>query len=171
MATLVRVALARQTSGLPVHEWAPLDEKEAAPWHHGYRTIGQFMTRDLFTVRHDDLIDLAAGMMQWRKIRHVPVEDDEGRLIGIVTGRALLRHAAEAMRTQATQGVQVSAIMMATPIAAAPEMPTLKAIELMRTHRIGCLPVVENGVLVGIVTEKDFLPVAALALAERLTAG
>jgi CBS domain-containing protein/gamma-glutamyl:cysteine ligase YbdK (ATP-grasp superfamily) len=168
MASLVQASLARQDSGEPVHLWPPLGVAEAAPWFHGYRTIGQFMTRDLFTVRADDLVDLAAGMMQWRKIRHVPVEDDEGRLIGLVTERAFLRHAIDSLRAQRATPVQVSEIMTRDPITATPATPTLEAVELMRTKRIGCLPVVENGVLVGIVTEKDFLPVAAHALRERL---
>ncbi|MBK9384171.1 MAG: CBS domain-containing protein [Planctomycetes bacterium] len=168
MATLVQTSLARAATKEPVHTWAPLVAGEAAPWFHGYRTLGQFMTRDLFTVRSHDLVDLAAGMMQWRKIRHVPVEDDEGRLVGLVTERAFLRHAMEALRTQRTTAVQVAEIMTKELITASPETPTLEAIELMRRHRIGCLPVVENGVLVGIATEKDFLPVAAHALRERL---
>ena len=45
------------------------------------------MSTDLFTVKPDDLIDLAASVMDWRHIRHVPVEDDEGHLVGLVTHR------------------------------------------------------------------------------------
>ena len=43
------------------------------------------MITDLFTVRPEDVIDLAASLMNWQEIQHVPVEDDEGRLVGIVT--------------------------------------------------------------------------------------
>ena len=49
-----------------------------------------------------------------------------------------------------------------------PETPTLEALELMRTNRVACLPVVKGEKLVGIVTERDFLDVAARLLTERL---
>ena len=48
------------------------------------------MSTDLFTVRADDLLDLAASVMDWRHVRHVPVEDEQGRLVGLITHRALL---------------------------------------------------------------------------------
>src|SRR5687767_15965598 len=68
-----------------------IETAEPEEWEQGYRTIGQFMSTDLFTVKPDDLIDLAASVMDWRHIRHVPVEDEEGRLVGLVTHRGLLR--------------------------------------------------------------------------------
>ena len=72
--------LACQKKGQPIHNW-PVDEvSETDDWVQSYRTVGQFMSTDLFTVQPDDLIDLAASVMDWRHIRHVPVEDDAGRL-------------------------------------------------------------------------------------------
>ena len=83
--------LANQKRGEPVHRWPVIEKKDSDEWEHGYRTVGQFMSTDLFTVSPDDLIDLAASVMDWRHIRHVPVEDQEGRLVGLVTHRGLLR--------------------------------------------------------------------------------
>ena len=60
-------------------------------WRESYRNVGQFMSTDLFTVRPDDIVDFAATLMDWRHVRHVPVEDDRGRLVGLVSHRALLR--------------------------------------------------------------------------------
>src|SRR5256884_2184894 len=74
----------RQQTGEPVHRWPVIEMKEPADWSDSYRTVGQFMSTDLFTVRPDDLVDFAASVMDWRHIRHVPVEDDEGRLVGLV---------------------------------------------------------------------------------------
>jgi CBS domain-containing protein len=59
--------------------------------------------------------------------------------------------------------------MKADPVTVTPATPTLEAIELMRALRVGCLPVVENGVLVGIVTATDFLNASAKLLEEQLT--
>src|SRR5678815_5008810 len=83
--------LANQKQGEPVHRWPVIEKKDSDEWEHGYRTVGQFMSTDLFTVSPDDLIDLAASVMDWQHIRHVPVEDQEGRLVGLVTHRGLLR--------------------------------------------------------------------------------
>jgi CBS domain-containing protein len=146
----------------PVHAWerATLDDGVAA-LRDGHRTVGQFMSTDLFTVRPDDIVDLAASVMDWRHVRHVPVEDASGRLCGLVSHRALLRLFA---RGVAPSGATVESIMRATPITVAPETTTLDAMRTMREHGVGCLPVVVGDRLVGIVTERDLLFVAAKLL-------
>ncbi|HEX3083364.1 MAG TPA: glutamate-cysteine ligase family protein, partial [Pyrinomonadaceae bacterium] len=79
--------LQEQKEGKPVHEWEIMSPREDIDWTSSYQTVGQFMSTDLFTVRADDLVDLAASVMDWRHVRHVPVEDDAGRLVGLVTHR------------------------------------------------------------------------------------
>lgn len=157
--------LERQRTGEPVHRWTPV-EGSAADWAEGYRTVGQFMSTDLFTVRPDDIVDLAASVMDWRHVRHVPVEDDSGRLVGLVSHRDVLRML---VRGSPGGGVFVRDIMKAAPVTVSPATPTLEAVELMRARGVGCLPVVERGVLVGIITAKDFLDAAAKLFEERLS--
>src|ERR1051325_7575046 len=82
--------LENQKQGQPIHSWPTVKTVDSDEWEHGYRTVGQFMSTDLFTVKPDDLIDLAASVMDWRHIRHVPVEDEGGRLVGLITHRGLL---------------------------------------------------------------------------------
>jgi len=129
------------------------------------------MSRDLFTVSPDDLIDLAASVMNWRHIRHVPVEDREGRLIGLVTHRSLLR-----MISNGTSGnvngnpITVREVMVVNPLTVSPSTSSLEAIDIMRSNRIGCLPVVEGDQLVGIVTSYDFLEASARLFQQHLTA-
>ncbi len=122
------------------------------------------MTTDLFTVNQDELVDLAASMMDWRKIRHVPVEDAQHQLVGLVTHRTILRLVARDPDAFNGKSVPVSQIMETHVITAAPTTSTLEAIRLMRRHKVACLPVVENGKLVGIVTERDFMDVAGQLL-------
>jgi CBS domain-containing protein len=165
---LVLASLDRQARGAPVHAWDLATESEASDWASSYRTIGQFMTTDLFTVRPWDQVDLAACLMDWEHIRHVPVEDDAGRLAGLVSHRSILRLVAQGATK--TGPVGIAAIMKTDPVTASPETTTLDAIALMRRHHIGCLPVVSGGKLVGIVTEHDFLMVASSVLAEQLAA-
>lgn len=67
--------LSLQREGVPAHRWPLINVSESEDWSKSYQTVGQFMTTDLFTMRPDDLVDLAASVMDWRHIRHVPVVD------------------------------------------------------------------------------------------------
>jgi CBS domain-containing protein len=165
---LTGAMLRNQRENNPVHRWPIIENVESEEWEHGYRTVGQFMSIDLFTVKPDDLIDLAASVMDWRHIRHVPVEDAEGGLVGLVTHRALLRMISNRSQPTTADPITVGQIMVKNPITVSPETSSLAAIELMRTNRIGCLPVVESGQLVGIVTSFDFLEASAKLFQQHL---
>ena len=158
---LTSTILARQKEGKPVHEWELADAGELDDWSQSYQTVGQFMSTDLFTLRPNDLVDLAASVMDWRHIRHVPVEDDEGRLVGLVTHRALLRLMSGRSVTNGSSPLTVSEVMKTNPTSVTSTTPTLEAMEIMRAGKIGCLPVVDDGQLVGIVTSYDFLTATA----------
>jgi CBS domain-containing protein len=162
--SLTSAMLASAKEGQPVHRWTIVEHTETEEWEDGYRTIGQFMSTDLFTVKPDDLIDLAASVMDWRHIRHVPVEDEEGRLVGLVTHRGLLRILNSGASAGASAGVSpttVREVMVENPVTVSPSTSSLEAIQIMRSNRVGCLPVVENDQLVGIVTSYDFLEASA----------
>lgn len=166
MRALAKAMLDHQREGEPVHTWPLAELDDGDGWRHGYETVGQFMTTEVFTVRREDVIDLAARMMEWERVRHIPVEDDEGRLVGILSHRDLLGLVGRALEDPAQGPVTVDDIMCKTPITVTPDTPTLEAIRKMRDHQIGCLPVVEGDRLVGIVSERTFLDVAA-SLVER----
>jgi CBS domain-containing protein len=166
---LAAATLKQQQGGTPVHRWALAEVADTGGWVQSYQSVGQFMSTDLFTLRPDDLVDLAASVMDWRHVRHVPVEDDECRLVGLISHRDLLKLVAQGARRDAP--TLVRDIMKTTLVTVTPDTPTLEAIELMRRERVGCLPVVEQGRLVGLVTEHDFLVLWAGLLEEKLRAG
>jgi len=168
--TLTSTMLQRQKESRPVHTWPIIEATENEDWRQSYQNVGQFMATDLFTLRPDDLVDLAASVMDWRHIRHVPVEDEEGGLVGLVTHRALLRLLSRGTQTQTTNPLTVREIMKTDPVTVSSTTPTLEAMELMRCNRVGCLPVVDDGQLVGIVTSYDFLDASARLFKEQLTA-
>jgi CBS domain-containing protein len=141
---------------------------DADDWRLSYRTVGQFMTSDLFTVQPDDLVDLAANLMDWEHIRHVPVEDRDGNLVGILSHRTLIRLLARGAAGQRQGPVAVRDIMKQSPVTVTAETPTRDAIETMRRHSVSCLPVVEGTKLVGILTERDLIAVTAALLDETL---
>lgn len=166
MRHLVNTLHRHQLAGTPVHTWDLAGEPEAADWLESCRTVGQLMTRELFAIHPEDVIDLAASMMEWEHIRHVPVEDDEGKLVGLLSHRALLRAFARRKPTDAPPAVRE--VMNANPVTVTADTSTLDAIALMRQGRVGCLPVVNGETLIGIVTERDFMKMASRMLEDTL---
>ena len=167
--TLAATMIERQQTNEPVHRWPIIEGGDGyKDWRRSYRTVEQFMSTDLFTVRPDDLVDLAASVMDWRHVRHVPVEDDEGRLVGLVSHRNLLRLLSHGAHERSSEPVSVRSIMKTAPVTVSPDTLTLDAVEIMRRHNVGCLPVVKDARLVGIVTAYDFLAVSAKLFEEHL---
>ena len=167
---LTSAILARQKENKPVHEWKLAEAGELTDWGQSYQTVGQFMSTDLFTLRPTDLVDLAASLMDWRHIRHVPVEDEKGHLVGLVTHRGLLRLLSRGSIAPDGTSMTVREIMKPNPTTVTSTTPTLEAIEIMRRSGIGCLPVVDDNRLVGIVTSYDFLTATASLFKQHLAA-
>ncbi len=163
---LTKATIARQQGGEPVARWPLAAIEEAGGWKHNYMRVEQFMTTDLITVHDDELVELVAKLMEWERIRHVPVEDHAHHLVGLVSYRDLLRVLGAGSGGAAPRAV--SEVMKRELVTVAPGDDTLHAIALMREHRIGCLPVVKDGRLVGVVTEHDFMDIAAELLAQKL---
>jgi CBS domain-containing protein len=105
--------------------------------------------------------------MHWKHVRHVPVEDDKGRLVGLISHRDLLEWLVSGTR-DATKDVAVRDIMKTNLRTIAPDTPALEALRLMRENDIGCLPVIKEGKLVGLLTAHDFLTVSTRLFEERL---
>ncbi len=158
----------RQQTDEPAHEWSLARLEEGGGWKHNYLRVEQIMNTNLFSVHEDDVIDLVANMMDWRRIRHVPVEDNSHRLVGLVSYRALLRVLARDMPHGQDNPLAVRDIMQRKPITISPDMPTTKAIATMRNAAVSCLPVVEDGRLVGLVNESDFVAIAGQLLEDQL---
>ena len=157
LTALTAATVARQIEGKPVHEWTPARATEGSMSKQTHLCVEEFMTTDLFTVHEDEAVDLVANLMDWKRIRHIPVENEQGALVGLVSCFEVLR-----------QSVPVGAIMVRDPLTVPPETSTLDAIMLMRREKVDCLPVVKDGRLVGILTERDFIDVAARLLEQKL---
>ena len=111
---------------------------------------------------------MVANLMIWERIRHVPVEDHEHQLVGLVTHRAVLRFV---MSGGSTRRTPVSEIMKREVITVTPETPTIEALrtDAPAAGRAAC-PVVHDERLVGIVTEEDFMEIASKLLEHELAA-
>ncbi len=159
----------RQKRNVPVHKWSIAKIDEAGSWVNRYWRIEQIMSKDLFTVKSDDLIDMATNLMHWKNISHVPVENDNHELVGIITYSELIKYYSTHPFENQSQ-VLVKDIMITNPMSIGVDVLTIDAINKMKKNGISCLPVIgEENVLVGIVTEHDFVNVADHFLQEFWT--
>jgi CBS domain-containing protein len=161
--------IAREQTNEPVHLWshAMLDEAKAMRLMQGTR-VEHFMTTELYTVNEEELVELVASLMDWKKIRHILVEDREHRLVGLVTHRNLLRYLSQRSAAEGEREIPVRDIMIRNPITISPETATADAVKLMRKKGISSLPVVREEQLVGIITEADFYRIAGELLDDSM---
>jgi CBS domain-containing protein len=128
--------------------------------------VKDLMSRQVLTIGTSDSCLEAVGRMHRARIRHLPVVDREGMLVGVVTDRDLRHHlfspsvfkdlgvmAVEVL----LKAVPVAEIMSAPAISVDPDDELADVAGLMLEEKIGSLPVVEGGRVVGIITETDML--------------
>jgi CBS domain-containing protein/gamma-glutamylcysteine synthetase len=168
LAAITAAAVAQQREERPVHTWKLASLEAAGGWEKHFARVGQFMATDLVTVGPDEGVELVANLMKWKRIRHVPVEDVGHVLLGLVSQSTLIALVAERSAELGKGPIPVREVMSTDVVTVAPETPTLEAIELMRRHRVGSLPVLKDGRLVGIITEFDFLRIAGQLLEQEL---
>lgn len=161
MVVLTQSIIKNQEQEVPIHKWKAPKLKDLEEYRPGNLKVEEFMETDLFTVQKDDILELVAEMMDWRKIRYTPVEDKKGNLVGLVTSRLLLRHFSNRKIYNSRKVVTVNEIMITDPVTISPDATITEALETMREKKIGCLPVVYKDELVGIITEMDFLRITS----------
>jgi acetoin utilization protein AcuB len=127
-------------------------------------SVRDWMSRRVTTIRPDTRLGEAARLMRARKIRHLPVVDGAGRLVGIVTARDLRQALfAPAVQDQpdnlrgVLDGLAVRDIMTRGVLSVRAATPVREAARLMHERKLGALPVIERDHIVGILTETDVL--------------
>lgn len=126
--------------------------------------VRDLMTEEVASLREDDNLASLYDLMDRKHIRHVPVTDGDDELVGIVSDRDLLRGALGeeaslplSVRRQMLETVKISEIMNTEPVTMDPEQSAREAGEAMMEFKVSCMPVVDGGRLVGIITESDFV--------------
>lgn len=157
-------ALKHQRTEKPVHTWPLADLKSLAGSEMTALSVEEFMSMDLITVTKDDIIELASEIMDAQKVRYVPVENDKGNLVGLVTSRTMLRYLGDRNIWGNKKTTRVGEIMIKNPLTVGPDSLISDAVEIMQKNGIGCLPVVKNKLLLGVITEQDFLTIASRLL-------
>ena len=131
--------------------------------------VRDLMNSEVATIDRNDTLALADQIMQLGRIRHLPVVDDDGRVAGILSRRDIFRGAlASALgygdhaQRRMLEMLRVKEVMTAENLLTiGPDAPIVEAAERMLKHKIGCLLVMENDVLAGIVTEASFVELIA----------
>ncbi len=164
LAVITAAMIKNQKKGEPVHKWGRARMEDLDHWQPSSLIVEEFMTTDLFTVQKDDILEFVADLMDWRRIRYVPVEDDNKQLVGLVTMRMLFREYGKEINHDEASAETVEDIMIKNPITVHPEASIMEAMELMSSQQIGCLPVVKNNRLVGIITEQNYMTIVARLL-------
>jgi acetoin utilization protein AcuB len=133
--------------------------------------VGWSMKTHLITVEPDTPVIKAREMMDHHKVSHLPVTDGKARLLGIVTDRDLKEAWASPATTLSVyeltyvlQKLTISNIMVKNVITASPDMTIERAAQIIHDNKIGALPVVKHGKLVGIITATDLMEVLLMAL-------
>jgi CBS domain-containing membrane protein len=126
--------------------------------------VADLMTAQVHTVVQSASLAVVHSLMDDHDIRHVPVVDDEGSLVGLVSHRDVLRGTwgqlaklPMGQRQQWLSEYTVGEVMVGSPHAVEADTDLIDAAELMLENKFGCLPVVQGTHLVGILTESDFV--------------
>lgn len=121
------------------------------------------MQHEVATLDADDTLDLAADVMRLGRVRHFPILAGS-KLVGVLSQRDLFRAAASSLlqlrydvSREWLAKIPVKAVMSTTVHAIAPDRPVVEAVDTMIAEKIGCLPVLENDQLVGLLSETDCL--------------
>ena len=123
------------------------------------------MKTNVFTVRIDKKLLIAKEIMTWAHVRHVPVVDADGQLVGMISHRDLLGASIASIKTRIAHmereqhlwSVPVREVMRHDVKTIQPDAPIQEEAQLMRVSKVGCLPVVEHRRLIGVITESDLL--------------
>jgi CBS domain-containing protein len=132
--------------------------------------VREVMSDPVATLGVGDTLAQAEETMRRARVRRLPVTDGSERLLGLVTRTTVLTSwvshgdPAHERHADVARDVPVEMLMQRNVISVGPDAPAAEAARLMESRRIGCLPVVSEGRLVGIVTEADFVRLARVCL-------
>jgi CBS domain-containing membrane protein len=126
--------------------------------------VRDIMTVPVVAVGNTDNLKVVEEVMEWKHIRHLPVINEDGELMGLLTHRDLLRVCVSSIadisrkeQDALLRGIPAEQIMTSGVLTVSPESDLRSAASLMLERKIGCLPVVDGRKLVGILTEADFV--------------
>ncbi|MGK5088028.1 CBS domain-containing protein [Bdellovibrionota bacterium FG-2] len=126
--------------------------------------VRDLMSAEPFSVSENDSLKTLKDIFKQRAIRHLPVADMSGKLVGLVTHRDFLALSISKLADiskeesdEIYEKIKIHQVMGTNFMTMGPDTPARVAAEKLLTHKYGCLLVVEHEKLVGIITETDFV--------------
>ncbi len=152
MVTLTSAIHKRRVTGQPIHTWPDVSLTEKDLLNIKYDVVSTIMTTDLITAQAYDPVELVITIMEWRNIRHIPVEDGHGNITGILTRKRIANYLSSG---QSDAYATAQDIMIRDPVCIDPSCSISEAMHIMLDRNISCLPVIHNGQLIGLLTDTD----------------
>ena len=152
VVTLTAAMHKRRLTNEPVHRWTNVSEAEREMIPVSYDFVSNIMTTDLITTQGNDPLELVACIMDWKRIRHMPVEDEHGKVVGILTRKRIDNFMSSPI---ANLRATAEEVMIKDPFCVDPTCTTKQAMQFMLDKKISCLPVIQNDQLVGLLTDID----------------
>jgi len=126
--------------------------------------VKDLMTKPVFSLRESDSLYNARSLMDLQRIRHIPIVTVDNTFTGLITHRDILSATISQLakldpetQKEIDSGIPIREIMRTDIATVNEETPLKEAAQILLNHKYGCLPVLNNGELSGIVTEADFL--------------
>ena len=149
LVQLTKAMYKNQQTKLPVYEWPQV--KDSKEIKESFQWVEQIMSTRLMKLYEEDFANLAVSIMQWNNIHHLPVENNEGELVGLLTWS----HIEEIGKISNNSDIRVSDIMIKKVVTVRPRTKIAMAKKIMEDYQIGCLPVCSGSHLVGIISKVD----------------
>jgi len=132
-------------------------------------SVETIMTPDPVKLKETDTLGTAHTLMAEKHIHHIPIVDNNDAVVGLISHRDILAASSSTLNKNPTDNSNtlLREIMTSPVVSISPETGTLKAAQYIHQSRHGCLPIVDDGSLIGIITEYDFVEVAINLLERR----
>ena len=153
-ATLTAHIYRNQKKGKPIHEWDAVYDNDILNLDMSITKLEKYMTTEVFVVNEEDLVEMVAKVMEWKKIHHIPVVNRENKVTGIITSTNL-----EQIGGQNQKLIVARDIMVKDIVTVQSSISIEEANRIMIDKGIGCLPIIDLGELVGILTRNDLLKI------------
>ena len=150
LVLLTEQMVENQSENLPIHLWKDIDIQEIS---RKPKLVKEMMTSHVLKLYEDDFISMAKAIMEWNQIHHIPVENDQGELVGLLTW-SYLESLDQSINLEQTT---VADVMITDVVSIGPDERIDSASAILNRHEIGCLPVVLGKTLVGILSKQDLV--------------
>ena len=155
LTVLTKCIIKNQATNQPVHTWKPPTLADLKEYKPTTLKVSEFMDTHLLTVSKDDILEFAINLMEWKGIRYLPVEK-AGKLQGLISSKMILNYLATTKKTK-NKFTTVGDVMSTKPSVVKPDTSIVEAKKIMKKKKVGCLPVVLKGELIGVITENHYM--------------